>query len=48
MGARLLAVFSALAAVRRLVRAIGPGLGVKTLAAAGHAAMVAGMAAMLR
>jgi hypothetical protein len=43
----LLAAYFALAAVPWLVRAIGPGRRVTGRAAAGHAAMSAGMAAML-
>ena len=43
----LLAAYFALAAVPWLVCAIGPGRRVTDSAAAGHAAMSAGMAAML-
>ncbi len=43
----LLAAYFALAAIPWSVRAIGPGRGVNDRAAASHAAMSAGMAAML-
>jgi hypothetical protein len=43
----LLAAYFALAAIPWLVRAIGPGPRINDRAAAGHAAMSAGMAAML-
>jgi uncharacterized protein DUF5134 len=43
----LLAAYFALAAIPWLVRAVGPGPRINDRAAAGHAAMSAGMAAML-